>query len=587
MIQPGRNETGPSSQDRLMRHSKRLYVEELFSKLQQLQQLCAVADMDISYGRAAEIYRIVHSIKGSAPTIGFKQIGELAQQILSSWHWARQASLAAVPEEYDDAFVMQLYRSSSLETLPVLGVLEIEIDASAIAVASSEQEPAPAPAPVVIDGQVGHLELPGSSRILVIDDDAGLRAYLTERLELEGYMVDTASNVQEAMRLLRGGNYQLITLDLMMYPQSGYEILQMIKNDQAIRVVPMIVLSGCNETEDKVRCFDMGADDYVIKPFDYEELSARIRRLLQRNREYELLAFRDPLTGLYNRRFFDIQIEVELNRMNRKPASLSIALIDVDHFKMVNDTYGHQIGDLVLQHFGQLLRESLRSSDIVARWGGEEFVVILPNTNDSDAYKAIGSILQKVQHSPIVTTEERSHSITFSAGISQWRPGLTVEQLIQRADYALYKAKHLGRNRMYKISSKLRTDQSTTGSRSVRKVIVAEDDRVLRMIMVDNLHSAGYQTLEAPDGETAYHMLMTESADLCILDCIMPVMSGLQVLKRMNDEGTRPARTKIMFATGQDLAGTARESLALGADHFITKPFSMQEFEKRVRSLME
>lgn len=281
MTQPGRNETGASSsQDRLMRHSKRLYVEELFSKLQQLQQLCAVADMDISYGGAAEIYRIVHSIKGSAPTIGFKRIGELAQQILSSWHWARRASLAEVLDEHDAAFIVQQYRNSSFATLPILGKLEAEIDACAITIASSQQESPP----VAIDGQGGHLELLGSSRVLVIDDDPGLRAYLTERLELEGYLVDAASNVQEAMRLLRGGSYQLITLDLMMYPQSGYEILYMLKNDRAIRVVPMIVLSGCDETEDKVRCFDMGADDYVIKPFkpfSMQEFEQKVRSLME------------------------------------------------------------------------------------------------------------------------------------------------------------------------------------------------------------------------------------------------------------------------------------------------------------------
>ncbi|AZN39464.1 diguanylate cyclase [Paenibacillus albus] len=584
MIQSNRDETGLLSQERLMNHSKRLYVEELFSKLHQLQQLCAADDIEISLDKAAEIYRIVHSIKGSASTIGFKRIGEIAQQMLSSWHWARKVTLAAVLEEYDGAFTLQLYQGSALVSMPLLCALEAEIDASASLIASLQQEVPPVP----IEGQGGHTELlPGARRILIIDDDAGLRTYLAERLELEDYRVDMASNVQEAMTLLRGGSYQLITLDLMMYPQSGYEILHMLKNDRAIRVVPMIVLSGINDTEDKVRCLDMGVDDYVSKPFDYEELSARIRRILQRNREFEWIAFRDPLTGLYNRRFFDCQIEVELSRMSRKPANISIVLLDVDHFKKVNDTYGHQIGDLVLQHFGQLLQKSLRTSDIVARWGGEEFVVIMPNTTDSDAYKAIGSILQKVQNSPIVTTGERSYSITFSAGISQWRVGLTVEQWIQRADYALYKAKHLGRNRMCKISSKLRTDPSISGSESVKKVIVAKDDRVLRMIMVDNLVNSGYQTLEAQDGEMAYRMLMSEDADLCILDCVMPVLNGLQVLKRMKDEGSRPVRTKIMFATGHDQSDMAKECFALGADQFITKPFSMQDFERKVSSLME
>lgn len=148
-----------------------------------------------------------------------------------------------------------------------------------------------------------------------------------------------------------------------------------------------------------------------MKPFKYEELSARIYSLLKRTKTFEQMAFRDPLTGVYNRRFFDHQIHVELQRVGRYPAPISLVFIDIDRFKSINDTFGHSVGDLVLQGLAHLLQNNLRSTDLLARLGGEEFVVVLPDTSGIDALKTMDSILAQARVEPVAQNEGQSFYI--------------------------------------------------------------------------------------------------------------------------------------------------------------------------------
>lgn len=211
-------------------------------------------------------------------------------------------------------------------------------------------------------------------------------------------------------------SYHLITLDLTMHPDSGYKLFEFLKNDPTLKWLPLIVLSGRNDVNDKMRCFYLGADDYVTKPFQYEELGARIYSLLKRTKTFEQMAFRDPLTGVFNRRFFDHQIQIELQRIIRYPAPISIVFIDIDHFKSINDKYGHQVGDLVLQGLAHLLQNNLRATDLLTRFGGEEFVLVLPNTSGPDAKKTIDAILGQTRLGPVVQNEGQSFHITFLGG---------------------------------------------------------------------------------------------------------------------------------------------------------------------------
>jgi two-component system cell cycle response regulator len=283
-------------------------------------------------------------------------------------------------------------------------------------------------------------------RLLLIDDDEDLRNLLLKRFEQKEISVHQASDVPSAKKKLYENTYDIIILDLVMYPESGYTLFEMLKSDPKLKWVPLIVLSGSSEIEDKVKCFELGADDYVTKPFQFKELNARVHRILARSRQFDQLAFRDPLTGAYNRRYFDNQLAAELQRVSRIPTAMSLAILDIDEFKSINDTYGHPVGDQVLQGLSSLLRHNLRQTDLLARYGGEEFAVLLLDTDEREAKNVMEGVRQQFKMQPLAPAGGQNITVTFSAGIAEWTPELSGAQWMERADLLLYQAKHAGRD---------------------------------------------------------------------------------------------------------------------------------------------
>ncbi|WP_308639671.1 diguanylate cyclase domain-containing protein [Paenibacillus silvisoli] len=549
--------------DEVLRSSQKQYVSELQERLRVLTEITGLSAEEVGRETVARIYRMIHSIKGSAPILGFNRIGELAMLWIQEWQWTQQEEAASftLPELRND------YMKSAAATEPYMHQMELELEQCFAELGTGGSGEADAAVP---SGSTSE------SSILIIEDDHVLRHYLANRLSLDGYHVDEASNVDEAIAKLRVNVYHLITLDLMMYPQSGYRLFELIKDDLTIRWIPMIVLSGCNDISDKIRCFNMGADDYVVKPFQYDELSARVRRLIHRHKEYKHLAFHDPLTGLYNRRYMDQQLQIELDRAMRYPAPLTLVVLDIDHFKTVNDSFGHQAGDRVLQGLSKLLTSKLRRTDFVARWGGEEFVLLLPGASDTEAAAIMQTISQHVRENPIAVMENTGSKlfITFSAGVVQWKKNTSVSDWMRHADFALYKAKRTGRNRV--VKSTLRKPRTV-------RILVAEDDRVLRRIIVESVSQYAEQVTEAKDGAEALRLLQQESFDICILDCLMPQLGGLEVLAQAKQA---KKSAKFLVVTGNESEANTKKAASLGADEYLVKPFDIEELKQKVKSLI-
>lgn len=559
-----------------MKEGRKRYVEELRKQLRELYDLFGLNVTEAVGEAAGRIYRIVHTIKGSAPMFGFLRIGMIAEKLVHQWEWVHEHDILAEPDDCK----LQRYHACVLNGKVLLQQLSMELDIYAQEMELDEEQ----------EHRGRTVGLPASSRLLVIDDDEVLRSYLVRRLRLEGYEVDETADVEGAQRLLREHSYELITLDLMMHPHSGYELFEYVKEDPTLKWVPLVVLSGRDDLHDKIRCFYLGADDYVTKPFEYEELSARIYSLLKRTKNFEQMAFRDPLTGVYNRRFFDQQIQVELRRVARYPAPISMVFIDIDRFKNINDKHGHHVGDVVLQGLAHLLQKHLRATDLLARLGGEEFVVVLPGAPAEDARTAIECILQQAHREPVAQYEGKSYYITFSAGVCEWSEGLDCEEWMKRADGAMYTAKQSGRDRVlrYEAGMTMAAQEGHKLESRRKRVLIADDDRILRSILMSKLQHLPIDFVEAADGIEAKDKITRQpSFDLCILDGVMPRMDGIELLEQLAAQEAKPEGLQILLLSGRSREEDVPKILELGVNAYMHKPFSMVELEVKVKQLLE
>ncbi|MEW6324325.1 MAG: diguanylate cyclase [Nitrospirota bacterium] len=302
------------------------------------------------------------------------------------------------------------------------------------------------------------------ARILLVEDTRAQADEIQKHLELLGYEVFWAKDGVSGLKMINSESPDLVILDVVLPDIDGHEVCRWIKMQG--RGIPVIMLTVKGDVGDRVMGLHTGADDYLPKPFSWEELNARIYACLRtrniqeelRNKNLQLeellqkvekMAVTDSLTGLFNRRRFQESLEKEFHRCHRYKIPLGCLLIDIDHFKLVNDTYGHQTGDAVLSELGGILTRTFREIDVVSRYGGEEFAVLLPETDKRAAAQAAGRLIKAVSTHPFTGKETALH-VTVSVGLSGIPDDSISEadQLVQGADFALYRAKQAGRNRV-------------------------------------------------------------------------------------------------------------------------------------------
>ncbi len=287
--------------------------------------------------------------------------------------------------------------------------------------------------------------------ILIVDDEKA-NIYLLEE-SLQDYIISSASNAEEAYIELERDIPDLILLDIMMPGTDGLTIAQHLKKEPRYSGIPIIFISALTSGESVAKGLGTGAEDYIKKPFESSELVARVRKVLESSDRASSLyrrATRDNLTGLFNREYFFEKLEQDIRKSERDRTMFSVGIIDIDHFKNVNDTYGHQAGDRVLRLLASLLGNSLRGSDMVARYGGEEFVFLLDDSGRENAASVIDRVRLTVAETEL--DSEKHIFITFSCGISDLSEVSGSDDaaggLISIADRRLYSAKNSGRNRV-------------------------------------------------------------------------------------------------------------------------------------------
>ncbi len=311
--------------------------------------------------------------------------------------------------------------------------------------------------------------------ILIVDDNPVNLDLLSGMLLDRGFRVRVATNGRRALSAAKSATPDLVMLDINMPEMDGYEVCRQMKGDDLTRNVPIIFISALDNALDKVKAFSTGGADYVTKPFQFEEVLARIeiqlkisrlqKEMEQKNAEMEhanlqleranrmlrALSYLDGLTGIANRRHFEESLDQEWRRAVRSGAPLSLLMVDIDRFKALNDAYGHQYGDDCLRQVALTFSDTLkRAGDLASRYGGEEFAVILPATELSGA-ASIGEVIRaRVEELAIAHDQSPFLVVTVSVGAASCFPtesGASTS-LIDLADRALYQAKHAGRNRV-------------------------------------------------------------------------------------------------------------------------------------------
>ncbi|QWR77443.1 GGDEF domain-containing response regulator [Candidatus Magnetomonas plexicatena] len=282
-----------------------------------------------------------------------------------------------------------------------------------------------------------------ADKILIVDDNEKIRNMVRRHLSKDGYQILEAQSGQEALDVIKQNTDipDVILLDVMMPGMTGFETCTELRKLTGGELLYIIMLTAVTEINKKVEGLDRGADDYVTKPFDMDELMARVRTGL-RTAKGRRDAVTDSLTEIYNRSFFNTILSSEAALSIRHKRSLCLVFLDIDHFKRINDTYGHGGGDAVLKSIGTILKSLCRKSDIPVRWGGEEFAVLLPETDIGGGEKFAENIRKTVEAHDF----EGVGRVTASLGVSILT---TNEQdMIKAADTALYSAKNGGRNKV-------------------------------------------------------------------------------------------------------------------------------------------
>ena len=367
-----------------------------------------------------------HRIAGTAAVVGLPLLGRLA----------------AACETAGDAMV----RGEMAITARTLRLFEDGLAGVATVLGGAPSEPrTPPELSVAVDG--------APSRILVIDDDPVSARLVDGVLRAAGIASSFCCEPSRALSIIEAEPPDLIILDVVMPELDGFELCRRVRASPALELTPIIFVTRKGDVEQRVRGLEAGGNDYVAKPFEPLELVARVRSHLQRLSVLRELAIRDGLTRCYNQKYFKQRLQQELQRAQRYRTELTVCMLDLDHFKRVNDSYGHPAGDAVLAHVASLLTAAVRATDLVARYGGDEFGFLLIEAAVAEVPIITNRIRERIARHrfelPVLHGDPLSVNATVSIGIAQARADDTAATLLGRADEALFEARSAGRNRVF------------------------------------------------------------------------------------------------------------------------------------------
>jgi diguanylate cyclase (GGDEF)-like protein len=412
--------------------------------------------------------------------------------------------------------------------------------------------------------------------ILVVEDDRLFGATLKTSLTALGRRIEVVGTAAEARQRLAGGHLSLVVLDLILPDGDGRNLLLDIRSDPRTAALPLFVVSARLGSHTKAECFALGADAYFQKPIDLPAFAVAVTSRLERHRDHSTQARRDTVTGLANRAAF-IESVAHLREKSAPGTAFSLAVMDLDHFAWVNETWGRQFADSVLRRAGVRLAMMLRQASVFARWDGAEFIAFFAGRSATAAGAAVEAALATLRRVDFRQGPEDPLALTFSAGVVDVVGDQPLDDAIAAADRLGYLAKAGGRNRV--VTSDAEPSVPT------RRILVAEDDPDLVRLLTRHLRREGFEVQVSPDGAQALAAFPDSGAALVISDIEMPNLDGLGLLRGIREH---PAgrHLPVMMLTAMGDENYIVRAFELGADDYVLKPFSARELAARVRRLL-
>lgn len=502
-----------------------------------------------------ELYRFFHSAKGTAGTIELPAIEKVAAD--------NEALL--VNQLNDDQTEEAAFLQLIFNTGEMFRLINRHLEAGVLNEHDSID-------PTEIDQPQGMSQ----GKIMVLDDDVQLLDYLSDVLKNEGFQVYITSNSNDAIDFIKNEAVDLAIIDIVMPEKSGFDMFNdVIKINKEL---PIVFLTGVGTPHIRNEALRLGATNILRKPVDVDELLAQIKGTLKKVEAKNELYYVDELTGAYTRKRFSQQFELTKTKYLNEGEVFSVAFLDLDYFKTINDTYGHLFGDKMLIEFTSTIRHHLNETGDLYRFGGDEFLVIFRNLKAKAAKELIEEIRTEIQSKPFVTEQNDQVVLSFSAGIAEFGDkSETKTILLEKADKALYIAKEKGKNQTYikEINASITKD----------KILVVDEEPMLRKIIETRLGYLGYTIDYASDGQMAIDKMAETRYDLILLDLTLPKVTGIDVLKQIKNRRFNDDQ-KTIILTGNAHAAIKTEALQLGADDFLTKPFSLDMLEHKIKKMM-
>lgn len=504
----------------------REYLETLPGHVAALQSL-KEAYLQSEEDAEESIIRLAHTLKGSGGMFGFDEITASARIV--------EDKSAGNFMESIDRLIESLQRAVESEDIPLLD-------------------------------------------ILVIDDDPIISLLVKDRLSEFGRIVHLASTGAQAEEILLTHEIGIILLDLVLPDIDGRNFLISLRQRPGLAGVPVIMASGKEGSRVRAECYALGADGYFVKPYDLDELAAAVFSRLEKVSINTRERRTDALTGLANR----AGLVEGFNRLTataeRNHEKLSLAIVDVDDFKSVNDTYGHKTGDKLLIKLSGFLRSTLRDTDLLGRWGGEEFVIIFPGVDRGGSKLALEKALGLFGEKSIESEDNRSFSVSLSGGVVDVDLEQTLDETVADADHLLYRAKEAGQTRIL-----IEEDDFTPPP---KQIFVVEDDDIVAKTIKHRLSKEGWEVIHFPDGSSAFEAAPDFTPSLVLLDVKMPGMDGFELLEKLK-ELTHYKSIPIVMLTSMGSEDDIVRAFEAGAIDYIPKPFSPIELVARMRRLMK